>query len=411
MNLARALYSLLTWAAQPLLRRKLRRRAQAEPGYAQAIPERFGHYQPPSLGRDGAGQWIWIHAVSLGETRAAALLLEPLRAHLPSMRLLLTHSTATGRAEGAKLLQPGDVQVWLPWDTPGAVQRFLEQFRPLVGILMETEVWPNLVASCRQAGIPLVLANARLNAKSFAGAQRWRSLSHPAYAGLSAGAAWAQSAPVKLRFGHAHPTSDSQHVAALEFARKVKERTQGGIEIQVFPSNQLGNDNSMIAGVRGGTIDIEMSGNPYFTGIEPKLNVLDLPYLFDNMTHVAKVLDGSIGRSLLNDLESKQMKGLAFWEIGFRSLANSRRPVSKAEDIKGLKLRTTPNPAHIKAFQLLGAAPQPMPFSEVYSALETKAIDGHENPPSVMLSTKMHEVQKYLSLTKHAYTALVVVMN
>ena len=199
MNLARALYSLLTWAAQPLLRRKLRRRAQAEPGYAQAIPERFGHYQPPSLGRDGAGQWIWIHAVSLGETRAAALLLEPLRAHLPSMRLLLTHSTATGRAEGAKLLQPGDVQVWLPWDTPGAVQRFLEQFRPLVGILMETEVWPNLVASCRQAGIPLVLANARLNAKSFAGAQRWRSLSHPAYAGLSAVLAQTQEDAERLR--------------------------------------------------------------------------------------------------------------------------------------------------------------------------------------------------------------------
>jgi len=216
---------------------------------------------------------------------------------------------------------------------------------------------------------------------------------------------------VKLRFGHAHPTSDSQHVAAIEFAKKVKERTQGAIEIQVFPNNQLGNDSSMIAGVRGGTIDIEMSGNPYFTGIEAKLNVLDLPYLFDNMAHVTKVLDGPIGRSLLNDLETRQMKGLAFWEIGFRSLANSRRPVIKAEDIKGLKLRTTPNQAHIKAFQLLGAAAQPMPFAEVYSALETKAIDGHENPPSVMLSTKMFEVQKYLSLTKHAYTASIVVMN
>lgn len=230
-------------------------------------------------------------------------------------------------------------------------------------------------------------------------------------AGLGAGTTWAQSAPIKLRFGHAHPTSDSQHVAALEFAKKVKERTQGAIEVQVFPSNQLGNDNTMIAGVRGGTIDIAMSGNPYFTGIEPKLNVLDLPYLFDNGAHVAKVLDGPIGRSLLNELETRQMKGLAFWEIGFRSLANSRRPVNKAEDIKGLKLRTTPNPAHIKAFQLLGASPQPMPFAEVYSALETKAIDGHENPPSVMLSTKMFEVQKYLSLTKHAYTASIVVMN
>ena len=225
------------------------------------------------------------------------------------------------------------------------------------------------------------------------------------------GIASAQTAPVKLRFGHAHPVTDSQHVAALEFAKKVKERTQGGIEIQVFPSNQLGNDNTMIAGVRGGTIDIETSGNPFFTGIVPKLNVLDLPYLFDDATQVAKVLDGQIGRSLLNELEAHQMKGLAFWEVGYRSLANSRRPVNKAEDIKGLKLRTTPNQAHIKAFQLLGAAPQPMPFSEVFSALETKAIDGHENPPTLMASTKMYEVQKHLSLTKHAYTALIVVMN
>jgi len=229
--------------------------------------------------------------------------------------------------------------------------------------------------------------------------------------GITASAASAQTAPVKLRFGHAHPVTDSQHIAALEFAKKVKERTEGGIEIQVFPNNQLGNDNTMIAGVRGGTIDIETSGNPFFTGIVPKLNVLDLPYLFDNMTQVAKVLDGSIGRSLLNELEAHQMKGLAFWEVGYRSLANSRRPVNKAEDIKGLKLRTTPNQAHIKAFQLLGAAPQPMPFSEVFSALETKAIDGHENPPTLMASTKMYEVQKHLSLTKHAYTALIVVMN
>ena len=228
---------------------------------------------------------------------------------------------------------------------------------------------------------------------------------------FSVGIASAQTAPVKLRFGHAHPVTDSQHVAALEFAKKVKERTQGGIEIQVFPSNQLGNDNTMIAGVRGGTIDIETSGNPFFTGIVPKLNVLDLPYLFDDATQVAKVLDGQIGRSLLNELEAHQMKGLAFWEVGYRSLANSRRPVNKAEDIKGLKLRTTPNQAHIKAFQLLGAAPQPMPFSEVFSALETKAIDGHENPPTLMASTKMYEVQKHLSLTNHAYTALIVVMN
>lgn len=191
MHWARALYSALTWAAQPLLRRKLSRRARAEPGYAEQIPERFGRYQPSSLGQDGRGQWVWIHAVSLGETRAAAILLAALRERLPGMRLLLTHGTATGRAEGRRLLAAGDLQVWQPWDTPAAVRRFARQFRPAIGILMETEVWPNLIAVCRQEGVPLVLANARLSDKSLAQAQRVAPLARPAYASLAG--AWAQT--------------------------------------------------------------------------------------------------------------------------------------------------------------------------------------------------------------------------
>lgn len=191
MNWSLAAYSVLAWAAQPLLKRKLRRRAQAEPGYAEAVPERFGHYTPPQLGADGKGQWVWVHAVSLGETRAAALLITELRAAMPGMRLLLTNGTATGREQGRKLLQPGDVQVWQPWDSRQAVRRFLKQFQPAIGVLMETEVWPNLVAACHQAEVPLVLANARLNAKSQAGAQRWPSLFLPCYAALKA--VWAQS--------------------------------------------------------------------------------------------------------------------------------------------------------------------------------------------------------------------------
>ena len=186
MTVTRSVYSLLTWAAQPLLLRKLRRRAQQEPGYAEAVPERFGRYEPANLGQDGRGKWVWVHAVSLGETRAAAILIKALRARHPRMRLLLTHGTATGRAEGKKLLQPGDVQVWQPWDSLGATRRFVRQFRPAIGVLMETEIWPNLLAACQQQGIPVVLANARLNAKSLAGAQRWRWLSRPAYQSLAA---------------------------------------------------------------------------------------------------------------------------------------------------------------------------------------------------------------------------------
>ncbi|MDD2545574.1 MAG: 3-deoxy-D-manno-octulosonic acid transferase [Burkholderiaceae bacterium] len=190
---ALGLYSALTWAAQPLLRRKLRRRAVAEPGYALAVEERFGHYSPaaPAEPAPSTGPWVWIHAVSLGETRAAAILLAALRPRLPGMRLLLTHGTATGRAEGAKLLQPGDVQVWQPWDTPGAVARFLAQFQPRLGILMETEVWPCLIAACHARGLPLVLANARLSERSLRQARRMAWLARPAYAALAA--VWAQT--------------------------------------------------------------------------------------------------------------------------------------------------------------------------------------------------------------------------
>ncbi|WP_312303030.1 3-deoxy-D-manno-octulosonic acid transferase [Pulveribacter sp.] len=188
------LYALATCLATPLLRAKLRRRALAEPAYGQHVDERFGHYGPAldSVQPQAEDErFVWIHAVSLGETRAAALLLKELRPLLPGMRLLLTHGTATGRAEGAALLQPGDVQLWLPWDTPGATRRFVRHFRPAIGILMETEVWPCLAAACRRAGVPLVLANARLNEKSRAGARRLAWLARPAYSGLTA--VWAQT--------------------------------------------------------------------------------------------------------------------------------------------------------------------------------------------------------------------------
>ncbi|MFZ4625242.1 MAG: 3-deoxy-D-manno-octulosonic acid transferase [Rhodoferax sp.] len=187
--MTRWLYSLLMWLAQPLLLRKLRRRGVQEPGYLDAIDERFGHYRAPvpPLNRPT----VWLHAVSLGETRAAAVLVAALRMQLPGMRLLLTHGTATGRAEGARLLQAGDLQFWQPWDSVGAVQRFLGHCRPDIGILMETEIWPNLVRACQQARVPLVLANARLSDKSLRQALRLAWLARPAYAGLAA--VWAQT--------------------------------------------------------------------------------------------------------------------------------------------------------------------------------------------------------------------------
>ena len=187
-GLSHTLYNLLVQLAQPLLRRKLARRAVAEPGYGVAVPERFGHYtQPPET----ASALVWVHAVSLGESRAAGILVQALREALPGVRILLTHGTATGRAEGQRLLRAGDVQVWQPWDTPAAVQRFLWHFRPRLGLLMETEVWPNLVLQSRAAGVPLALVNARMSDKSLRSALRWASLMRPTYGALAA--VWAQT--------------------------------------------------------------------------------------------------------------------------------------------------------------------------------------------------------------------------
>ena len=188
------LYAVFMRLAQPLLRRKLHNRAQAEPLYGQFIEERFGHYSQSSH-----QDWIWIHAVSLGETRTAAILLQGLRQALPGMKLLLTNGTATGREEGRKLLQDGDLQVWQPWDSPEVLDRFFSAFKPKLGLLLETEVWPLLVQGAQVHGVPLMLVNARMSDKSMLKAQRWPSLMQPAYAGLSAVCAQAQDDAIRLK--------------------------------------------------------------------------------------------------------------------------------------------------------------------------------------------------------------------
>jgi 3-deoxy-D-manno-octulosonic-acid transferase len=188
------LYGVIMRLAQALLRRKLRKRAQAEPLYGQYIEERFGYYKQ-SAGND----WIWIHAVSLGETRTAAILLQGLRQAMPHMKLLLTNGTATGREEGLKLLQEGDIQVWQAWDSPEVVERFLTAFKPRIGLLLETEVWPQLIHKAQEKGIPIMLINARMSEKSLHQAQRWASLMKPAFAGLSAVCAQAPDDAMRLK--------------------------------------------------------------------------------------------------------------------------------------------------------------------------------------------------------------------
>ena len=203
-NLARAAYSLLLRLVTPLVLARYFWRGAREPLYRRFWNERFG-------GFDGDAQpgRLWLHAVSLGETRAAAALIDALRAQRPGLRLLLTHGTATGRDAGRALLQAGDAQAWLPYDTPGAVQRFLRWHRPAMGVLMETEVWPNLLHAAQENGVTMVLANARLSERSARKGQQLRALMHPAVAALTRVLAQSEADAQRLR------DAGAQHVEVM----------------------------------------------------------------------------------------------------------------------------------------------------------------------------------------------------
>jgi tripartite ATP-independent transporter DctP family solute receptor len=218
-------------------------------------------------------------------------------------------------------------------------------------------------------------------------------------------------AQVKLKFAHTMSVNDTMQQGALKFAELVKAKTNGEVVIEVYPGGQLGNDSQIIESTRLGAIDICMTGNPFYTGMEQALNVLDLPYLFKDYDHAYAVLDGDIGKQIGKMLEKRSLKMLGFMEIGFRNISNSVRPVVKPEDMSGLKIRVTPNAAHVLALRLLGAVPTVMAFGEVYMALQSGAIDGQENPITLIYGQKFYEVQKYLSLTRHAYTCSDVTMN
>lgn len=232
-----------------------------------------------------------------------------------------------------------------------------------------------------------------------------------AAAALAAPSLPARADAQRLRFAHAGPDDSSQHLAALLFAKTVRERSGGRLDVQIYHNGQLGNDATVIGGVRGGTIDLMMAGSVNFAGLTPRIGALDLPFLFRDGAHAYAVLDGAVGDQLLQDLQAHQLQGLGWFEVGFRCITTRNRAVRTPADVRGLKIRTTPNPSHILAFRLLGANPVPMPLGELYQALETGAVDSQEHPIAITWSAKFYEVQKHLTLSRHAYTAMPLVMN
>jgi len=232
-------------------------------------------------------------------------------------------------------------------------------------------------------------------------------------AGLSAVACpfVARAQTVRMRFAHASPETSSQHFAALQFAKNVKEASDGAIDIRVYPNSQLGNDMTVLGALRGGTIDMMMAGAGSFAGLVPMWDGLELPFLFTGPDHVARVFDGAIGAELFGQLPTHGLQGLAWFENGFRCITTKNRAVRAPEDVKGLKIRVQPTPIHILTWRLLGANPVPMAIGELYQALESGAVDAQEHPITIAHSAKYYEVQKHLTMSRHVYTALPVIMN
>lgn len=221
-----------------------------------------------------------------------------------------------------------------------------------------------------------------------------------------------QAQTMTMKLAHMVSTSAHYHVGSLELARLIQERTKGAVKIDIFPAGQLGKgERELVEGLQIGTIDLVVTSTGPMGGFVPQMLVVDLPFLFRDNSHVDKVLDGPIGEGLLKELEKAGIKGIAFWENGFRNLTNNKRPVNRPEDVRGLKLRTMENEVHMEAFRNLGADPTPMAWGEVYTALQQGVIDGQENPIGIIRTHKIYEVNKHLALTGHVYSPALLLMN
>lgn len=204
-----------------------------------------------------------------------------------------------------------------------------------------------------------------------------------------------------------------QALSVEKFGELVSQKSGGKIEVKLFASGTLGNDVTMISSLQGGTLEMtvpDTSTLVNIAGLEP-FGLINLPFLFKEAEQADALLDGPFGQKLLARLPEAGLVGLGFWENGFRQVTNSRRPIEKAEDFAGLKLRVIQNPLFIETFSALGASAQPMPFPEVYTALETGVVDGQENPLATILSSKFYEVQDHAVLSNHIYSVWALLMG
>lgn len=218
------------------------------------------------------------------------------------------------------------------------------------------------------------------------------------------------AAPITMKLGHIAEPDNPYGQGADYFAKLVKERTNGEVDIQVFPSSQLGNQRDLVEGLVLGTVDMTLTGTAVMGNFVPEVAVFDLPFIFRDIPHAYKALD-TVGMELCKLGEKKGMITLAIWENGVRHMTNNRNAIRKPEDMKGLKIRVMEQPVYIKMMEALGASPTPMAMSELYTALQKGVVDGQENPLAHIASKRFDEVQKYISLTGHTYAPEVVLIS
>ncbi|KQP19877.1 TRAP transporter substrate-binding protein [Pseudorhodoferax sp. Leaf265] len=217
--------------------------------------------------------------------------------------------------------------------------------------------------------------------------------------------------PRIIRFGYGLNEDSNQGRAAKVFAQAVEKASGGKMRVRAIGAAALGPDTQMQQALVGGAQEMMVGSTATLVGITKEMALWDTPFLFNNTREADAVLDGPIGQKVMDQLQAKGLVGLAYWENGFRNLTNSTRPVAKLEDLSGIKLRVMQNNVYLDSFKQLGANAVPLPFSELFSALETKTVDGQENPYNTILSSKFYEVQKYLSVTNHVYSPWIMLVS
>jgi len=214
-----------------------------------------------------------------------------------------------------------------------------------------------------------------------------------------------------IKFSHVVSPNTPKGKAADYFAKRVEELSHGKIKVEVYPNAQLGKDKVVLKKLKFNTVQMAAPSFSKFTGLVPQLGLFDLPFLFKNEQHLHKVLDGEVGKKLRDMVTKKGYVALAYWDNGFKQLTDSKRPLIKPEDCRGLKFRVMSSKVLIEQFKALGAIPVVLPFSEVYSALQQGVVDGQENTISNIYTKKFYEVQRYMTMTNHGYLGYMVVMS